>query len=124
MARAAYLLALFTLVFVASLSYVPTSSAADACTMCKYVANIIEGFLEENATEQEIISVLDQLCALAPSSFKTECYQFLAQEVPAIITYIMNSENPGTVCGQLGFCPYGDFESNKFKSSPSKVTRR
>lgn len=122
MMKGAYLLPtlLCALLFVVSLSYIPTSSAADACSICRWVANIIEGFVAENKTEEEITAAIAQLCSLAPSSFKAECYRFLDQEVPAIITYILNSENPGTVCGQLGFCPY-NMESDEFRTSATKI---
>jgi len=74
------------------------------CTMCEFAVQYIEGYLEQNMTETQIIALLDQLCELAPSTMRAECTQFVQQEVPTMIQFIVATESPQTACVQLGMC--------------------
>jgi len=77
----------------------------DLCAICKFFVNFIEGYLAENKTEAEIIKLLSIVCIVLPETDKAACQTFLAQEVPAIIQYIIKTGQPITACAQFGFCP-------------------
>jgi len=98
---------LLAVAFVALLGFfsLPTASAQSLeCQFCKFAVNFIEGYLQENATESEIVRYLDAICSLAPSSIAAECKKFVVQEVPALVQYIIRTESPATACSQLGLC--------------------
>jgi len=73
------------------------------CYMCTYVIQSIEGWLEQNATVQQIEQNLEQLCSLIPG-FESQCDAIVAQEVPQIVQWIEQNETPEDICSQLGFC--------------------
>lgn len=80
------------------------SNSSIDCSTCEFVATYVEGYLVQNKTEGEIESLLDQLCAIAPLSFSTECQDFINEEVPVIISEFETYETPVEVCNEMGFC--------------------
>jgi len=77
---------------------------AELCTMCEFFVQYIEGYLQQNKTQDQIIQILDQVCQLAPVDMRTQCKQFLYTYVPQIIKWIIEQETPEVACTQLGFC--------------------
>eukprot|EP01132_Coremiostelium_polycephalum_P004815 gene4815-6001_t len=73
------------------------------CTFCTFLVNNIEKYVQQNATETEIINYLDQDCKIfgGLSSF---CTSLVNQYAPTIIQYLVNDQNPATVCAELGLC--------------------
>jgi len=56
-----------------------------------------------NATETEIEGALDLVCNLLPTSYKTQCENFVANEVPALLKYI-TTYTPQQLCAAVGLC--------------------
>jgi len=73
------------------------------CSVCELVIQYIEGFIAANATEQEIIQQLDQICSLL-GPLTQECDSFVALYVPQAIDWINKNENPQQFCTQVGLC--------------------
>ena len=62
------------------------------------------GYLEEQATEQEIMEALETICLVAPDQLQKDCIAFVTLGVPLIIQYIQQHGNPALVCTDLDFC--------------------
>jgi len=88
------------------------ASNAQNCGSCEIVIQIIETYVENNATEQQILQALDTLCTLFPQ-YQATCDQIASQTLGQIISYIEDNETPTQVCTQLGLCS---------SSSPYSVT--
>jgi len=86
------------------------------CEFCTFTVNLVEGWIAENATQEQIISNLIVVCSLAPNDFQADCKSFVRTEVPIIIQYLKNKQNPQTVCRELGYC-------TSFKNALKKMIR-
>jgi saposin len=73
------------------------------CFGCEALISSVESWVEDNATEQEIVVSLDTVCTLVPS-LQTQCDAVVAEGVTNIVTYIEKDETPEQVCQQIGFC--------------------
>jgi len=67
------------------------------------VVSYIEAYVQQNATEQEIIQKLDQLCSNIPI-FGKECDSVVSNYAPQIIQWILNKENPQAFCSTVRLC--------------------
>jgi len=82
-----------------------TESVKDAgCSICELIVVAVEQFIEDNSTESTIEQYLDDLCNALPGSWAAQCTFFVAQELPAIIEWIENEEDPQQFCTQAGYC--------------------
>jgi saposin len=81
------------------------------CTICTFVTNVIEEYLQNNATEAKIEQLLGKVCNLF-GGFQSECMDFVTTETPAIIQLLLNKESPQTICTQLHAC------TSKFAEKP------
>jgi len=105
--------------FVAQKPLLPTPLAApqDTCNLCEIAIKAIEGWLENNATEDEIETYLeDALCVLIPG-MQQVCDAIIAKGIPTIVQWIENNESPTVVCQQIGLC------SSQSRSPRKKMTR-
>jgi len=73
------------------------------CSVCELVVTYIDSFLKSNASEEEIIQQLDQVCSLL-GPLESQCDQFVALYVPQAIQWILNGETPSVFCSQVGLC--------------------
>jgi len=73
------------------------------CSVCELVVQYIEGYLQNNQTEQQIIQQLDQICALL-GPLASECDAFVAQYTPQVIQWILNGNSPQAFCTSIGLC--------------------
>jgi len=78
----------------------PADSVCDACT---FLLNAVESWVESNRTITEIQNYLDTLCNLIPG-YSQVCDAMVDYELPTIIQWLENTENPHEVCTQLGLC--------------------
>jgi saposin len=76
------------------------------CTICEFIVNYAEDFLEQNATEQQILHFLEGVCLLFPSQLRPQCRAFVDQEGRDLIQLLIQKFPPNVVCAQLGFCPH------------------
>jgi len=94
----------FVFCVVALFQLTPAEAQNPTCAFCQFAVKFIEGYLEENATEAQIIKALDVVCQLGPSTFTQDCMKFVAQEVPVIILYLENKQPPNTICSEIQLC--------------------
>jgi saposin len=74
------------------------------CAICELVVQVVESYVANNATDQQIEAKLDALCAKLPSPYSGQCALIVNSYLPQIISYIQNNESPATVCAQLSLC--------------------
>ncbi len=72
--------------------------------MCQLTVMYVEGYLQQNYTQAQIVKQLEVVCALAPDIFRDQCDSFVEYYVPVLIAYIVKTEDPKTACTQLGIC--------------------
>jgi len=74
------------------------------CSVCQLVVQVVESYITNNATDQQIEAKLDQVCGDLPAPYNGECTLIVNAYLPQIIQYIQNNEQPATLCAQLGLC--------------------
>ena len=79
--------------------------ASPKCAICEFLASEVENFVENQHTEQEIVSLLGDVCTLLPGSYRFMCTMFVKGYGPTLIKKILDRETPEVVCQQLGVCP-------------------
>jgi len=82
---------------------VPVVHVTDDCGECQQIVATIENWVASNTSETAIAGYLDIVCTVIPQWTQT-CDNVIAAEIPQIIAYINNNENPLTVCTNLGVC--------------------
>jgi len=75
----------------------------NTCVFCEFGVDQIEQYLQQNATAQQIVAALSNLCTLVPSEFTPTCNSMVKQ-VPAVIQYLAQQYPAKEVCTLLGLC--------------------
>jgi saposin len=78
-------------------------SEAQSCGTCEDVIGFITNWVENNSTDQEIISYLDTVCTYL-QGYSQICDAIANQGVEEVIQWIKQNESPETICTQLGLC--------------------
>jgi len=91
------------LLFAAAFASTQQSSG---CAVCQLVVSYVDNFVQDNATEAEIIQELDAICALLGGALEQECDAMVAQYVPQMIQWIVEGETPTAFCTQVGLCSF------------------
>jgi len=99
----ALLVAFLFAICSAERSSVTSQEQSGGCSICQLVVSYVESYLQQNATEQEIVQKLDVLCAKIPV-FGQECESLVSSEVPNIIIWIEKKENPQAFCSSIKLC--------------------
>jgi len=81
----------------------PTADSFD-CGFCEFIITLIYGFVAENSTESQIITVVDGICAYVPNSLSALCDSFIDEYGPTIIYLLLQRESPSFVCTILTLC--------------------
>jgi len=74
------------------------------CVLCEYVINTVDDMLGDKATQKEIESTLESVCAYLPSSLSKQCNTFVSTYTELIIDMLVNDVSPDMVCTNLGLC--------------------
>merc|ERR1712098_899748 len=72
------------------------------CSLCKLATAWLAQELASNATEQEILTELENLCTKLPSQYSAQCQALVSAEGPAIIN-LLAQEMPD-LCTVLHLC--------------------
>merc|ERR1712212_1199959 len=73
------------------------------CLFCEFVMKELQSILGEKSTEEEIENALGKVCSLLPSSFSSECEQFVNTFTPTLVQ-LLQEISPSVVCNDLGMC--------------------
>ncbi|KAJ3435946.1 hypothetical protein M0812_17988 [Anaeramoeba flamelloides] len=74
------------------------------CTVCDILIGLVEKYIEEGKTEEEIEKLLDKECALLGSSYEAMCKTLVEEYVPTFIDYIEQHQSADTICSEIGLC--------------------
>jgi len=86
-----------------SRSAIFATAPEDMCAECEILVQMIENWLEENTTVEEIEARLEAFCKYVPG-YEQICDQLVVYGVEWFINFIDNNENPDQVCKQLKLC--------------------
>jgi len=93
----------------------PKAPSSGECAPCEELLGAIETWVVLNRTEVVIENDLFKvICPLVPAYTKT-CQQILKVGVPTVISYLVQTEDPTTVCTQIGAC------SSKVVNTPTPL---
>ncbi|RUS88535.1 hypothetical protein EGW08_003711, partial [Elysia chlorotica] len=78
-------------------------TAGPTCILCEFVMTQLDSILASNATQQQIVQALDQVCNFLPASVKQQCDGFVKQYTPTLIQLLLQVK-PSQVCTSLKLC--------------------
>jgi uncharacterized protein YqeY len=73
------------------------------CQVCKIVVDAIEQYIETPKTEQQIINLLDKLCAMFPK-YESVCDQLVAYGIMELVELIKQHGDATVVCQKIKLC--------------------
>merc|ERR1712117_169172 len=77
-----------------------------SCSLCKTVMELLDAYITDETTEQQIADALQQICNLLPSPIDVECQVMINEYTDDIIELIVNQYmRPDQVCETLALCP-------------------
>ncbi|XP_045625830.2 LOW QUALITY PROTEIN: prosaposin [Procambarus clarkii] len=82
----------------------PKMGQSAVCVLCELTMMQLDQFLLRNATKNEIIEVVDFICAHIPGTLQDDCIGFVEEYGDAIIKLLVNEMNPKVVCQQIKLC--------------------
>lgn len=92
-------------VVIPSTTTSPLTSNPLDCLLCKQVAAWVMKKLKDNKTEVAVVQALDEVCdRLFKTGKKLDCEQFVKQYAHEAIQFIIQEDDPKTVCQLLGVC--------------------
>ncbi|XP_071337336.1 prosaposin isoform X2 [Trachinotus anak] len=74
------------------------------CAICEFVMKQLEGMLEDQTTEEEVIKAVEKVCSLLPQSLTAQCKDLVETYGQAIIELLVQQADPKTVCTVLALC--------------------
>jgi len=76
-----------------------------SCGICIYLVGLIEHYVENNATESEILAFLEKDCdLLGIKSWVAVCKSTVATFGPEIIKLVIDKQPADVVCAEIGLC--------------------
>jgi saposin len=94
----------------------------NVCAVCELVVQVVESYVENNATQSEIEQALEAVCKDLPNPYKTECMLIAKSYLPQIIQWLENNEPPHTFCIQLNLCSYKNEVKRKVEQTSPTCT--
>lgn len=82
---------------------VELTANAMACSVCKYIVDALENFVEDPHTEQQIVNLLDRLCKMFPK-YEAVCDQLVAYGVMELVELIKQKAGAEKVCHLVKLC--------------------
>jgi len=76
----------------------------DKCSVCHFLVGVAESWVESNATEEKLFSVLEDACKIIPGAYSAVCKAVIVQYGPKLVELLLNKENPDTICKQIRLC--------------------
>jgi len=80
-----------------------TPTLGDNCSTCTFVVSLIESYVENNGTINQIIADVEKACSIIPG-IQPICDQLVAAGIQQIINYINQDLSPTQICTLLKLC--------------------
>ncbi|KAL0220993.1 hypothetical protein RCL1_000847 [Eukaryota sp. TZLM3-RCL] len=88
------------------------------CSICTWVVGTVYSKISDEATKEEIISIVSGVCAFVPASVKPLCTEMITNYGNMIIDLVVQKFPASVVCSSIGLCPAQTIdESNDTKCS-------
>jgi saposin len=81
------------------------------CSLCVYVAGLVDAKLMDNKTEEQIVEELKLACNLFPTTLKDQCESFINEYGPYIVQLVAQDLDPQSTCASLKLCDVAIEES-------------
>lgn len=81
------------------------------CSLCMYVAGLVDAKLMDNKTEEQIVDELKLACNLFPTTLKDQCESFISEYGPYIVQLVAQDLDPHSTCASLNLCETAIHES-------------
>jgi saposin len=88
-----------------------------SCYLCQYVIQYVEQMVPANASEQQIIDALNQVCDYVPVLFQSQCKNFTQQYLDQVVHLIIKKAPASEICEFIKLCTPSR-KSPKAASSP------
>ncbi|CAL8342904.1 unnamed protein product [Lota lota] len=82
----------------------PSTQFSPQCTLCLLLIRKMEDMLPKNRTEDAVVKLMGQVCALLPSSYKGKCNDFIDKYGKQIVEFLLSSAAPHSICALLHLC--------------------
>jgi saposin len=79
------------------------------CPLCMQVAGFLEDQITAQATLEQVINALKQVCEHVPSEVRALCKQVVPAAYQEIIKFILEKEPPKVICQQLQMCSKDEY---------------
>jgi len=77
-----------------------------SCDLCKVVMELLDAFITDEVTEEQVADFLSGVCSILPSPLDIECETMITEYTDDIIELIVNQYmRPDQVCEALSLCP-------------------
>ena len=76
------------------------------CTLCTEVIRMVDDYLDDGKTEEEIISLITKYCDKIPAPYGAICDSLAAQYIPMVIKYLTEELTADEICTKIGLCKY------------------
>ncbi|XP_078144321.1 surfactant protein Ba isoform X2 [Centroberyx gerrardi] len=78
----------------------PTSQ----CTFCIFLIKTLESMLPKERTESAVIELLEEICAILPSSYRQECETVIDKFGKTLLDQLLSYATPKTICALIHMC--------------------
>jgi len=94
------------------------------CGVCAYIVKAVEGYVQANATQQEILGLLEKDCTvLKDKNWISTCQGTIATFGPEIIGLVVQKQPPDVVCTEIGMCNSSKRAQDKMPQVPVPIFR-
>merc|ERR1712136_631372 len=79
----------------------------EQCTVCTFIAVELDNMLADADTEKEITAKIEAVCSHLPSfpaTLRTDCDQFVEDNLPKILAELAKDMEPKTICSAIHMC--------------------
>merc|ERR1712136_268376 len=79
----------------------------EQCTVCTFIAVELDNMLADADTEKEITAKIEAVCSHLPSfpaTLRTDCGQFVEDNLPKILAELAKDMEPKTICSAIHMC--------------------
>jgi hypothetical protein len=85
------------------------SSSASAvnpivCSFCEFGVKFVDGFVQLNYNQTQIIGIAETLCAAATPEIKRDCDYAFQTYLPIVIKDLLSGMSALAICAQGGMC--------------------
>ena len=74
------------------------------CIMCKFYVSMIDDYLKQGGTVEEITKKVEALCAYVTEKYRPICTTLVDTFVPTIIQYLEQKMESHQICIAIKFC--------------------